>query len=396
MTLADTLRLSLAAVLGARARSFFIVLAMALGVGAVVTLTALGDGARRYVMGQFDSLGTHLVIVLPGRAETSGGFPGAAVGQTPRDLTLADARSLARLPGVRRVAPINVGLAELAAGGRLREVNVLGGDGELLPVRRMKLAQGAYGGAGGQLVLGVKLAREFFGNGRAVGQRVRLGDRRFRVSGVLERQGESLGLNSDELAIIPIEDAQALFDTDSLFRVLVEAESRAAVAPVRDAVLRQLKARHDGEEDATVITQDAVLSTFDRILGALTLAVGGIAAISLSVAGILTMNVMLVAVTQRTAEIGLMKAIGAQASTIRRLFVAEALWLALVGAALGLALGQAASFAIRLAFPTLPAWPPLWASAAGVATALAVGVLASLMPAARAARLDPVRALSGR
>ena len=396
MTLADTLRLSLAAVAGARARSFFIVLAMALGVGAVVTLTALGDGARRYVMGQFDSLGTHLVIVLPGRAETSGGFPGAAVGQTPRDLTLDDARSLARLPGVRRVAPINVGLAELAAGGRLREVNVLGGDGELLPVRQMKLAQGSFSGAGGQLVLGVKLAREFFGNGRAVGQRVRLGDRRFRVSGVLERQGESLGLNSDELAIIPIEDAQALFDTESLFRVLVEAESRAAVAPARDAVLRQLKARHDGEEDATVITQDAVLSTFDRILGALTLAVGGIAAISLSVAGILTMNVMLVAVTQRTAEIGLMKAIGAQASTIRRLFVAEALWLALAGAALGLALGQAASFAIRLAFPTLPAWPPLWASAAGVATALLVGVLASLLPATRAARLDPVRALTGR
>jgi len=216
------------------------------------------------------------------------------------------------------------------------------------------------------------------------------------VSGVLAIQGESMGFNSDEIAIIPINYAQELFNTESLFRILVEARSRNDIEPAKAAISHALKLRHDGEEDVTVITQDAVLATFDRILRALTLAVAGIAAISLAVAGILVMNVMLVAVAQRTSEIGLLKAIGAPAADIRRLFFAEALWLSLAGGALGFGLGHAGSYLIRLAYPALPAWPPTWASVAGVATALVTGIIASLLPAARAARLDPVLALSGK
>jgi len=363
-------------------------------------LTALGDGARRYVVGQFSSLGTNLVIVLPGRAETSGGFPGAALGQTPRDLTLEDARFVGHLPQVRRYAPLNVGVAELSSGGRLREVTVLGSTAQLLPIRHMKLAQGSFLAHGSersaQIVLGSQLAREFFPDGKVIGQRVRLGDSRFLVSGVLAAQGESMGFNSDEIVIIPIDYAQELFNTSSLFRILVEARSRNAIEPAKAAISQALKLRHDGEDDVTVITQDAVLATFDRILRALTLAVAGIAAISLAVAGILVMNVMLVAVAQRTSEIGLLKAIGAPAADIRKLFFAEALWLSLAGGAIGFALGHAGSLMLRLAYPVLPAWPPAWASVAGVATALVTGIVASLLPAARAARLDPVLALSGK
>jgi putative ABC transport system permease protein len=400
MNLRDTLTLSFATVASYRTRSLLIVLAMALGVAAVVVLTALGDGARRYVVGQFSSLGTNLVIVLPGRAETAGGFPGAALGETPRDLTLDDARYVSQLPQVRRLAPLNVGVAELAAAGRLREVTVLGSNDQLLPIRHMKLAQGSFLARGAersaQIVLGSVLAREFFPDGRAVGQRVRLGDSRFLVSGVLASQGESMGFNTDEIAIIPIDYAQELFNTESLFRILVEARSRNDIEAAKAAITHALKLRHDGEDDVTVITQDAVLATFDRILRALTLAVGGIAAISLAVAGILVMNVMLVAVAQRTSEIGLLKAIGAPAADIRRLFFAEALWLSLAGGALGFALGHAGSYFIRLAYPALPAFPPAWASVAGVATALLTGIVASLLPASRAARLDPVLALSGK
>lgn len=400
MKLRDTLRLSLKTVASYPTRSLLIVLAMALGVAAVVVLTALGDGARRYVVGQFASLGTNLIIVLPGRAETAGGFPGAALGQTPRDLTLEDARHIGQLREVRRYAPLNVGVAELSGNGRLREVTVLGSSAELLPVRNMKLTQGRFLAQGSersaQLVLGSKLAQEFFPNGQALGQRIRLSDRRFLVSGVLAKQGESMGFNSDEIVIIPIDHAQALFNTSTLFRILVEARNRNAIEPAKEAIRHLLKQRHDGEDDVTVITQDAVLATFDRILRALTLGVAGIAAISLAVAGILVMNVMLVAVTQRTAEIGLLKALGAEAAAIRRLFLAEALWLSLAGGTIGLALGQFGSLMLRLAYPQLPAWPPTWASVAGVATACATGILASLMPAARAARLDPVLALSGK
>lgn len=400
MTLRDTLALSFRTVASYRTRSLLIVLAMALGVAAVVVLTALGDGARRYVVGQFSSLGSNLIFVLPGRAETSGGFPGAALGQTPRDLTLEDARFIGRLPQVRRMAPLNVGEAELTYGGRLREVTVLGSTAELLPIRNMRLSQGSFLASGSersaQIVLGSTLAREFFPDGEAVGRRVRLGDNRFRVSGVLAPQGEAMGFNSDEVAIIPVDYAQEMFNTNSLFRILIEARSRSGIEPAKAAIGHLLKLRHEGEEDVTVITQDAILATFDRILRALTLGVAGIAAISLAVAGILVMNVMLVAVAQRTAEIGLLKALGAPAADIRRLFFAEALWLSLAGGAIGYVLGNAGAWAIRLAYPQLPAWPPAWASAAGIATAVATGIIASLLPAARAARLDPVLALSGK
>lgn len=397
MTLIDTLRLSFKTVASYRVRSLLIMLAMALGVAAVVMLTALGNGARQYVINQFSSIGTNLLVVMPGRAETSGAFPGAVLGQTPRDLTIKDAQLLARLPQVRRYAPLNVGAAELSAANRLREVTVLGSNADLIPIRHMKLAQGSFLQHGSdysaQMVLGSELAREFFPRTQAIGQRVRLNERRFLVSGVLAPQGKTMGHNTDEIVIIPVEHAQSLFNTTSLFRILVEAKSHNAIEPAKNAILDTLKKSHDGEEDVTVITQDAVLSTFDRILHALTLAVAGIAAISLIVAGILIMNVMLVAVNQRTTEIGLLKAIGARAKDIRQLFVAEALWLSLAGAILGFLLGQLGSLFLRLAYPQLPAWAPVWASLAGILVALTTGILASMFPANRAAKLDAVEAL---
>ncbi|WMJ07890.1 ABC transporter permease [Nitrosomonas sp. sh817] len=397
MTLTDTLQTSLKTVVNYRVRSLLIILAMALGVAAVVVLTAIGDGARNYVINQFSSIGTNLLVVLPGRAETSGSFLGAVLGQTPRDLTLKDAQLIGRLPQVRRYAPLNVGEAELSAANRLREVTVLGSNANLIPIRHMKLAQGSFMAAGtensAQIVLGAKIAREFFPRTQAIGQRVRLGDSRFLVSGVLAAQGETMGFNTDEIVIIPIDFAQTMFNTTSLFRILIEAKSHSEIEPAKQAILATLKQSHDGEEDTTVITQDAILATFDKILQALTLAVAGIAAISLIVAGILIMNVMLVAVSQRTAEIGLLKAIGATSGDIRRLFFAEAVWLSLTGAVLGFLLGQSGSLLLRLAFPQLPAWAPAWASIAGILVALATGVLASLFPANRAARLDAVKAL---
>ncbi|HMV11880.1 MAG TPA: ABC transporter permease [Nitrosomonas sp.] len=400
MKLSDILQFSLNTLRSYPIRSFLIVLAMALGVAAVVVLTALGDGARRYVIQQFSSIGTNLIVVLPGRAETAGSFPGAAMGQTPRELTLEDARWLGYIPQIRRYAPLNVGAAELAGAGRLREVTVLGSTVDLLPIRHMELAQGGFLNQGSennaQIVLGAKLAKEFFPDGNAVGQRVRLADRRFIISGVLASQGETMGFNSDEIVIIPIYHAQALFNTTSLFRILIEVRNRSDIPTTKQAIQEMLIQRHDGEDDVTVITQDAVLSTFDRILNALTLGVAGIAAISLAVAGILVMNVMLVSVSQRTAEIGLFKAIGAQSHDIRYLFLAEATWLSLVGAIIGFILGQFGSLLIRIAYPLLPAWPPIWACIAGIVVAISTGIIAGILPAVRASRLDPVQALSSK
>jgi len=383
-------------------RTLLMLVAMAIGVAAVVVLTSLGEGARRYVSAEFASLGTNLLIVIPGRSETAGINPSTMMGETPRQLTLDDARSLTRSFSVRRMAPIAVGSANVIAQGRQREVVILGSSHELLAIRHWQLAQGQFlpstdlDLATPVCVIGGKIRNEIFAARRAVGEWLRIADRRFRVIGVMGSEGRSIGVDVHDTVIIPVASAQQLFNQSSLFRILVEAKSRSAIRPAKQFVIDTLRERHQGEEDITVITQDGVLATFDRILNALTIAVGGIAAISLGVAGILIMNVMLVAVSQRTAEIGLLKALGANRRQILVLFLTEALLLSTLGAALGLVVGQLGSLAIRNVFPLLPAYAPAWAVSSSIVVAVTTGVLFSLLPARRAARLDPVLALSGR
>jgi putative ABC transport system permease protein len=399
MRLADTLRFARDAATGYPMRTSLSVLAMSIGVAAVVILTALGDGARRYVVGQFSSIGTNLVIVLPGRSGTGGFNPANAITTTPRDLTIDDAAALRRASTVSRVAPLTVGTSEISFGGRLREIMVAGSTADFIPIRNFELAQGQglpeedWNRGSSVAVIGNTIREELFGNEPAVGQLIRVGDRRLRVVGVLKSVGQGLGMNTDELVIVPVALAQAMFNSNTLFRILVEAKSREAIPEAKEQAMEIIKQRHRGEEDVTVITQDAVLATFDKLLGALTLGVAGIAAISLAVAGILVMNVMLVAVTQRTGEIGLLKALGATAQTIRLAFLAEAAMLSTVGALLGYLLGQLGAFALRQAFPVFPGYPPDWAVIAGLSTALITGLLFGVMPARRAARLDPVQAL---
>jgi putative ABC transport system permease protein len=400
MTPLDTLRFATRAATGYPLRTFLMVLAMSIGVAAVVVLTALGDGARRYVVNEFASLGSNLVIVLPGRSETGGFNPVNAVTSTPRDLTVDDAHAITRAPAVLRTAPLTVGTSEAAWGGKLRDVTIVGTTADYLKLRRFDLALGRFLPAedpnAAVAVIGAKIQSELFGAEPAIGKVLRIGDRRVRVIGVLAQSGQGLGMNADEVVILPVAVAQAMFDTNTLFRILVEAKGRPLIEQAKAQALEIVKARHDGEEDVTVITQDAILATFDRILGTLTYGVAGIAAISLAVAGILVMNVMLVAVTQRTAEIGLLKALGAPGAAIRAAFLAEAALLSATGALVGYALGQLGAFGLRTAMPTLPAYPPDWAVIAALATALVTGLLFGVMPARRAARLDAVQALAKR
>jgi putative ABC transport system permease protein len=402
MNFSDTLHFAAFSLRGARSRTLLMMAAMSIGVAAVVILTSLGEGARGYVTGQFSSLGSNLVIVLPGRSETAGVNPGMLLGQVARDIVLDDARALLKSTAIRRLAPLTVGAAQASHGALNREVVVAGTNADFLPIRHMDMGQGQFlpqmdfATAMPVCVLGDKIRRELFGGQPPVGEWLRLGDRRFRVIGVLSAQGESLGMNTDDLVIVPIASVQQLFDTPALFRVLVEAKSRDLIEPAKRDAEAIMMQHHGGERDVTVITQDAVLATFDRVLRALTLAVAGIAAISLSVAGVLIMNVMLIAVAQRTQEIGLLKALGAPPAQIRSLFFAEAVLLSLVGSVLGLMLGEAGSAAIGQLYPVLPVGAPWWAVLAALGTALVTGILFGVWPARRAAGLDPVLALARR
>ncbi|MGC1955240.1 MAG: ABC transporter permease [Gammaproteobacteria bacterium] len=382
-------------------RTLLILSAMAIGVSAVIFLTTLGESARRYVIGEFTALGSHLLIVLPGRSETVGGHP-PTLGETPRDLTVDDALALSRSRHVRHIAPVVVGAAPASWREREREVTVIGTTSEFFTIRQLQLAQGGTLGkfdarrAAAVAVIGPKVKQELFGARSALGEWLRVGNRRYRIAGVLASAGRSLGLDREELVIIAVASAQALFDTPALFRILVQARSESAVPLAKADVESIVRERHDGEQDITVITQDALISTFGRILSALTLTLAGIAAISLVVAGVLIMNVMLVAVSQRTPEIGLLKALGAPAQRIARLFLTEAGLLALAGGMLGALLGLGAAALLGRLYPALPVHVPFWAIAAALLVALLTGLLFGALPARRAAALDPVQALSRR
>ena len=382
-------------------RSMLIVLAMSIGVAAVNVLIALGDSARQYVVHEFESLGTHLLIVLPGRTDTTGGRP-PPFGETPRDLTLDDAHALLRSRHIAAMAPVSIGSAPVSVGGLERETNIMGSSHSLLRVRHLAMALGQFlpeSSVDKEIpvcVIGKTIREELFGRGSVIGQWLRINDRRFRVIGVLAEEGQSIGTGFDELVIVPVASAQALFDSHSLFRILLEAQSRVAMLKAQDDIRNILKLRHEGEEDVTVITQDSVVNTFDKILSALTYTVAGIAAVSLAVAGVLVMNVMLVSVTQRTAEIGLLKALGATQRQLQELFLSEAALLSLIGAACGSVVGRLGVWWLQWLYPKFPLVLPDLAWLSALAIALITGLLFGVLPARKAARLDPVIALARR
>ncbi len=400
MRFIDTLAFSITSLGSNKVRTSLMLLAMSIGVAAVVLLTGIGNGARLYIVDQFSSLGTNLVIIIPGRTETASNTPATLVGETPRELTLSDMKVLQKGDMVRRISPLVIGESNAVRKGKEREVPVLGSTSSFLDVYHLKLDQGSFlpeedpDIARPVCVIGDKVYRELFGQEPALGELIRLGGFRCRVIGILGSQGRSLGFDTQELIIVPVAFSQMLFNKEGLFRILIEAKDQQSLIRLKNYITRTIKKLHYGEDDVTIITQDSVLKTFNKIFKVLTVTVGGIAAISLFVAGILIMNVMLMSVAQRTAEIGLCKALGAGNTQIMTLLVSEALLLSVIGGLLGMLLGFTGSWITVQFYPTLQTRPPLWAVAASMGTALCTGFVFSLLPARRAARLDPIQALA--
>ncbi len=396
----DLLRFNLRLLTGQWFRTLMTLLATAVGVAAVLLLTGMGEGARRFVLEEFNLLGNDVLIVLPGRKETTGGLP-PLTGEGTRDLTIEDAEALLHLPGVRRVAPLIVGLTEVEAGGRNRELVVVGSSAELFHMRQMKTAQGQIlpplplDRAEPVCVIGHEVRRSLFDQQPVLGRWLRTADRRCRVIGVLEDRGVSLGTDLSEAVIIPVASAQQLFNTRGLFRLFVQVQHLELIDSVKPAILELIQARHQGERDITLITQDSLLGVFDDVLQLLTLAVGAIAAISLVVAGILIMNITLISVSQRTPEIGLLKALGASERQVHRLFLSEALMMSLLGALLGVLIGYALLWSGHWLWPQFPVSVPIWALTGAVLLAIGVALVFAWLPARKAARLPPVLALKG-
>jgi putative ABC transport system permease protein len=401
MNAADLIALATDALRRHRVRTGLSVAGIAVGVAAVLVLTSLGEGVRNYVVDEFVGLGTNVVGVLPGKVETTGAI--GVFGGTTHDLTIDDAIAIQRrCPAVLRSAPISLGEAPIEFGAAGRQVPVVGTTPDYLEIRDFHVRAGRSLPGGdphrGERVclIGNTVQAEVFRGSNPLGVAVRIGEWRFRVIGVLEAKGNLFGVDMDDVVLVPVRSAMRMFDRTSLFRVLVQARTPAHV----DDALRQIEAvlldRHDGEEDFTLKTQGAMLETFSSIFRALTAAVGAIAAISLLVAGVGIMNVMLVSVAERTTEIGLMKAVGAGPRQILRLFLTEALVLAGAGAGVGVAVGALTLSAIGTFFPDVPGKVDAAWLGVAVGLALGTGALFGVLPARRAARVEPAHALTGR
>lgn len=396
----EILRFSSKALTGHRLRSGLSLTGVAIGIAAVVLLTALGEGARHYVLDQFAAIGTNIVAVMPGKVETVGAIPG--FGGAPNDLTLADAEALRRaLPEAELVVPIVVAQETVSHGERRRQVVVVGATRDFLTVRRLTIAQGQtlplldFTRGAPVVVLGDRVARELFPAGDVVGGVVRVGDRRCRVLGVLASRGQQLGMNLDEVVLLPVATAMDTFNRRTLFRILLEGRPGSELDQLANRARAVLVERH-GEDDVTLLTEDTVVASLSSILGVLTLAVAAIGGISLSVAGIGIMNVMLVAVSERTREIGLLRAVGASRGQVLTCFLVEAALLSLAGGVAGVLLGWIGTGILSTIWPALSLAPAPWAVGSSLLLALVVGLVFGFLPARRATRLDPITALGRR
>lgn len=381
-------------------RTLLLLLAVAIGVGSVLLLTSLGEGARRFIEQEFTALGNQMLIVLPGKKETTGGAV-PIYGTSPRDLTIDDANALAKIATVNAIAPIIAGTALLSFEGRSREVITIGSTPDFFTVRKLVLSQGLPLPKSSQhlaspvCILGSEIKQQLFGNKNAIGQWLRFSGQRFRVIGILAERGESLGLDLRQMAVMPVRSAENLFNSPGLFRIVIELNQAGSEAYTEQAIRRIIKKRHDGEDDVTIISQTSILSAFSNILTAVTASIGAIAGISLIVAGLLIMNVSYVSVSKRREEIGLLKALGATANEVRWLFLSEAILLVGLGIVFGLAFGY---LVVAIAVQIWPAFPlaiPWWATVASVFTAFTIGLLFSWLPSSHAAKQDPVLALRG-
>ncbi|MCX8085670.1 MAG: ABC transporter permease [Rhodocyclaceae bacterium] len=396
MLAGDLFTLASRALFAHRLRSFLTLLGIAVGIAAVILLTSIGEGVHRFVLEEFTQFGTHVIEIAPGKTQASKGPGGLQT--TVRLLTLEDAAALARVPGVVAVSPNVWGNSEVSANGRVRRTTVQGVGPALPEIFRLSVAAGHFLPAEPAeharpfAVLGAKLARELFGSEPALGARLRIAGRQFRVIGVMAEKGQFLGMDLDDTVYIPTAQALALYNREGLMRINLIYRPGLEAADVAAAVKSALIGRH-GREDFTLTTQEDMLKTLSKILDVLTAAVGALGGISLVVGAVGIVTIMTIAVAERTHEIGLLKALGAREATILGLFLAEAVALSALGGVLGLALGIGIAQLAQFALPALPVHTPFSFVLLAEAVAIAIGLAAGVLPARRAARLDPIEAL---
>lgn len=396
MRFSDQLLFITASIRAKRLQSFLTGLGIAVGIGAVILLTSMGEGLQRFVVAEFTQFGTNLIAINPGKVNTMG-TPLGVLG-SERLLTLEDSEALARLPEVEAAVPMVQGNAEVKAQGRTRRITLYGVGAEMDRAFRLQVASGRFLPADDPrtarpfVVLGAKVARELFPGANPLGQRLQVGDQPARVIGVMEAKGFVLGFDMDDTVYIPAVRALDLFEREGLMEIDVLYRQGYAPEEVTAAIRRLLVNRH-GQEDFTITTQEQMLEVLGEVLSMLTVAVGALGGISLLVGSVGIFTVMTIAVRERTAEIGVLRALGASRRRILVLFLLEGTLLAALGGCGGLLGGAVIAWLIHALVPLLPVHTPWTFVLLAELLAMVIGVVAGILPARQAAALDPVQAL---
>jgi putative ABC transport system permease protein len=398
---ADIFQFSFQALVRQRFRSAMALLSVCIGVSAVLVLTALGEGARGYVRHEFAQLGSDILVMFPGKSETTGGMP-PVMGTTERDITLDDAEQLKqRIAAISDIAPMVIGSTDVSFNGRAHTVTALGTNHLFITVRKLSLKSGSNlsGGdirsASNECIIGQKVKTALYGSESAIGQWLRVGTYRFRVVGILDGETDSFGFDLGDAIIIPVAAAQQLFNVNGLFRLLIQLKPEYSLQATQVRVIDVMRDLHQAE-DVTVNSPGAMMESLDKILGVITLGIGALGMISLAVAGILIMNITLINISQRTQEIGLLKAIGASSKNVQMIFLSESVLLVSLGTVIGVMFGEVLVILGRYLMPAIPFVTPLWALLLTVAVSLISGVLFSWRPAKQSSQLQPLEALQNR
>ena len=396
MRTADMVRLATRAVTAHRLRSALTTLGIAIGIFAVVLLTSIGEGIHRFVMSEFTQFGTNIIGINPGKATTMGASIG--VFGSVRPLSIDDAEALRRLPYVEGVVTMVQGNAEIKFGRLQRRTTVYGVSPDFPQVFRFDIASGSFlppddpRNPRAVAVLGSKLARELFLKESPVGARIRVGGDRYRVVGVMEPKGTMLGFDLDDTIFLPAARGLDLFGREGLMEIDILYVENAPIDELVASIRRMLISRHGGE-DVTITTQQQMMDVLGSVLGVLTFAVGALGGISLLVGGVGIYSIMTISVSERTSEVGLLRALGAGKGQILTLFLGEAMLLAAAGGFAGLVLGWGGASLINQLLPSLPVHTPLYFVFVAESAAILIGLVAGVAPARRAAAMTPVEAL---
>lgn len=389
----ETISLAFKAILTNRLRSFLTILGIVIGVTSVILLVALVSGLKSYITSQIQGLGSNLIFVIPGRiggARSPGGV------QANR-LVLQDAINIKNklLQEAEVSAAIQRNATLKNSSKTDKGVAVFGVQGNYPKLISLKMISGRFfnsseADSGKRVtVIGGSVVNTLFAGASPINQSINIAGLKYQVIGVFGPRGSIFGVDQDNSVFIPLPAAQKQFGIDRLNTIYISANKPESVKPIQQEVTSLLKKRLS-EDEFTVQTQEQTLSTISQITSVLTLALGGIAAISLVVGGIGIMNIMLVSVTERTKEIGLRKALGARPKDIRNQFLIEAVTLSGLGGVIGILLGVVLSFVINQFFTTVITW---WSVVLSFGFSTLVGIIFGVAPAIRAARLNPIQTL---